>query len=460
MVRQKPFRKKRVSGSRGRSPSAPATSAAPLTVEIERLTWGGRGLGHHEGKVIFVSKSVPGDKLLVRLDRIKSSYAEGHIDAVLAPSENRVEPKCKFFSHCGGCQWLSTAYERQLSEKQSLVASNLRRFLAGADLEAIEPSVAPTGYRHRADFHVKPTGDQVKIGFYQEGSHQIVNLDTCRLFDATFNDVYERIRGVLRETPAARCLEGMTLAQSETDAHFVLHLRTADGARQEDVRQLAGCTGSMGLGGRLVTPARNPGRELVREGDVRVTYGVEHPGSGRDLVLEADVRSFTQADYAMNRMLVRKAMELLTPGRHERLLDLYSGVGNFALPLATQCRELVAVESSPYACDDAKDNAAVNDIYNIKHLPGDVSDWTRKLAASSETFDAVLMDPPRSGARDAIEPLVYLHPRRILYVSCNLPSLERDLEDLQTAGYRVERILPMDLFPQTYGVETLCLLKR
>ncbi len=429
-------------------------------MEIERLTWGGRGLGHHEGKVIFVSKSVPGDKLLVRLDRIKSSYAEGHIEAVLAPSVNRVEPKCKFFSHCGGCQWLSTAYDRQLAEKQALVASNLRRFLAGADLEPVEPSLAPTGYRHRADFHVKPTGDQVKIGFYQEGSHQIVNLDTCRLFDGAFNDFYGKIRGMLRETPAARCLEGMTLAQSETDGHFVLHFRTADGARREDVRELAGRAADLGIGGCLATPARHPERTLVREGNIQIVYGVETPGSGRDLALKADVRSFTQADYAMNRILVRKALELLAPGRHERLLDLYSGVGNFALPLATQCREVVAVESSPFACEDAKDNAAENAIYNVEHLPGDVQDWTRKLAAASETFDAVLMDPPRSGARGAIEPLAYLHPRRILYVSCNLPSLERDLEDLQNAGYTVERILPVDLFPQTYGVETLCLLKR
>jgi 23S rRNA (uracil1939-C5)-methyltransferase len=162
----------------------------------------------------------------------------------------------------------------------------------------------------------------------------------------------------------------------------------------------------------------------------------------------------------MNRILVRRALEWLDPGRHERLLDLYSGVGNFSLPLATVCREVVAVEASPFANEDAKDNAGRNEIFNVKHLPGDVLEWSRKLAAASESFDAVLLDPPRTGARGLVEPLVYLRPKRILYVSCSLPSLERDLQDFHGAGYKLVRILPMDLFPQTYGVETLCLLKR
>jgi 23S rRNA (uracil1939-C5)-methyltransferase len=454
------FRKKDHSPGKGRRSAAPRRTAAPLTLDIEKLTWGGRGLGHSEGKVIFVSKSVPGDKLLVRLDKVKSSYGEGHIEAVLSPSEDRVEPKCKFFSHCGGCQWLSTAYERQLAEKRALVTSNLRHLLDGVTLEEIEPAVPPTGYRHRADFHVKPSGGQVRIGFYQEASHQIVNLDTCRLFDGAFNEFYGALRRVLKEEPAARCLDGMTLVRSESEDHFALHLRTGERARQDDAVVLAEAAVGTGAGGCLVTPSIETGRVLVKRGSPRIEYGVDHPSSNRDIALRADVRSFTQPSYAMNRILVRRALEWLDPGRHERLLDLYSGVGNFSLPLATVCREVVAVESSPFANEDAKDNAGRNEVFNVKHLPGDVLEWSRKLAAASESFDAVLLDPPRTGARGLVEPLVYLRPKRILYVSCSLPSLERDLQDFHGAGYKLVRILPMDLFPQTYGVETLCLLKR
>lgn len=451
--------KGRPRGKDRRNP-APSRHSAPLTVEIEKLTWGGRGLGHHEGKVIFVSKAVPGDKVLVRLDRVKSSYAEGHIEAVLAPSADRVEPRCKFFSHCGGCQWLSTAYDRQLAEKRNLVTSNLRRLLDDATLEEIDPAVSPTQYRHRADFHMRPSGGQVQMGFYQEGSHRIVNLDTCRLFDGTFNAFYAGLRKVLKEAPEARCLLSMTLAHSEAGDHFALHLRTGEGTRREDALSLAETVSGTGAGGCLVTPAEDAGRILAERGRPFIEYGVAHPASGRDISFRADIRSFTQASYAMNRALVAKAMEWLDPGRHERLLDLYSGIGNFSLPLATRCREVVAVESSPYAHADAKDNAGRNEIFNVRHVPGDVLDWTRKLAAASETFDAVLLDPPRTGARGLVAPLAYLRPKRVLYVSCSLPSLERDLQDFQAEGYRPVRILPMDLFPQTYGVETLCLLKR
>ena len=134
-------------------------------VEVESLTWGGRGLGHHDGKVVFVAKAAPGDRVLVRVEREKSSYAEGRIEAVLHPGEDRVDPKCKFFSHCGGCQWLAVAYPRQLREKERLVTSTLRRHLEGCQVEPIVPSEPPRGYRHSGDFHVSARGRGSRSAF-------------------------------------------------------------------------------------------------------------------------------------------------------------------------------------------------------------------------------------------------------------------------------------------------------
>ncbi len=447
-------------------PHSPRRKQSPhgeptATVEIEALTWGGRGLARHEGKIIFVSKSVPGDKLLVGLERIKSRYAEGHVRAVLAPGPDRVEPKCKFFSHCGGCQWLNTAYARQLREKELLLRSILRRHLPESGPEAIVGADPDRGYRHKGDFHVHATGDTLRIGFYQEGSHHVVNLDFCLLFDRDYNVFYQNLRSVLRHDPRAKALERLTLDRDEEGAHYAAHLHLREGASAEEAAALARLGESAGLGGGLVTPAREPGRILARWGRPWTRYTLPGAEAGAPgLRMQADVRSFTQAHYPMNRKLVERVREWLGLARHERLLDLYSGIGNFSIPLAPLCREVVAVESSPTAHEDTKENARINDLLNLRPLLGEAAPWVSKLAAASESFDAILLDPPRTGARELLETLVHLTPKRILYVSCNLPALERDLQILGEAGYRPIRVQAWDLFPQTYSVETLCLLSR
>jgi 23S rRNA (uracil1939-C5)-methyltransferase len=436
-----------------------ASGAAPAAVDVDRLAWGGKGVGRLGGKVVFVSKAVPGDKVLVRLAKEKPRYAEGRIEAVLRPSPHRVDPKCKFFSHCGGCQWLAVSYERQLEEKEALVRSALRRHLAACPPEPIVPASSPRGYRHRLQLHVKATGRGVKIGFYQEESHQIINLDLCLLVDDAFNRVYGQIRGALQDEPAGACLEGLTLARSEAAQEYVLWMALSEGAGEAGVDRISGKVGALDLAGVVAAPARDAGAVRWSSGRPWVRFGLDEvPGGPFDL--RADVRSFTQASYAMNRLLVRAAVEWLAPYRTERFLDLYSGVGNFTLPLAAACREVVAVEASPTAHQDAKENAARSGLGNIRHLPGEALPWITKLVASSERFDAVLLDPPRTGAREVLEPIVHLAPKRILYVSCNLPALDRDLEELGRRGYLPVRIQPWDLFPQTYGVETLVLLAK
>ena len=435
------------------------SGAPPAVVDVDRLAWGGKGVGRLGGKVVFVSKAVPGDKVLVRIAKEKPRYAEGRIEAVLRPSPHRVDPKCKFFGHCGGCQWLAVSYERQLQEKEAMVRSALRRHVAACPPEAIVPAPSPRAYRHKVQLHVKPSGRGVKIGFYQEESHQVVNLDICLLVDDAFNRVYGKVRAALQDEPAAACLEGLTLARSESEEEYVLLLALSETAAEADVEMIWDKVGALGLTGMVAAPAREEETARRVSGRSWIRFGVEGAG-GSPFELRADVRSFTQASYAMNRALVRCAMEWLAPYRTERILDLYSGVGNFTLPLAAACREVVAVEASPTAHQDAKENAERAGLGNVRHLPGEAAAWTSKLAAASERFDAVLLDPPRTGAREVLEPLAHLAPKRMLYVSCNLPALDRDLEELGRHGYAPARIQPWDLFPQTYGVETLVLLTR
>lgn len=416
-------------------------------------------MAHHEGKVLFVAQAVPGDKVLCRLEKVKSSFAEARVTAVLSPSPRRVEPKCKYFGHCGGCQWLAAEYPLQLEQKEALVRQALRAHLPGAKMEPIVAAEPDRGYRHRGDFHVRPSGDGVLVGFYMDASHRLVNLDLCLLFDRAFNDRYASLRKALRSCPTAGHLAGFTLVRSEGREHYALHLRLLDGTPPEEPLRLLRAAENAGLANALVTPLRDPSNVLARGGEPSVTYFLAgRPGGS--IELRADVRSFTQAHYALNRSLVDSAVEFLSPSPGERLLDLYSGIGNFTIPLAEGGGEVTAVESSAFAHADAEANATRPCGGRIRHIHGDAGPWAERLAKDGERFDAVLLDPPRTGAKEAIPGLLRLAPQRILYVSCNLPALERDLGLLRTGGYRLLRCRPFDAFPQTYGVETLALLAR
>lgn len=445
-----------------RPPAGPRPRrAVPLSLTVDRLAWGGKAVGRHEGKVVFVSKAVPGDHLLVAVDREKSRYAEGHVQAVLRPSPDRVDPRCKFFGHCGGCQWLSVRYPRQLAEKEALLKSALRAHLDGVQVDPIVPCDPPVGYRHRGDFHVVRSGGEARVGFFQEESHRVINLDVCLLFDQAFNHVYGALRHALKGDAAARGLERLTLARSEAGESYVLHCQLGPEGAPDDAGRLARVGQDAGCSGVLVTPAKDPGRALALEGVSWVRYGLSRPGlAGPDLEIRCDVRSFTQAHYGMNRRMVATALEWLRVARHERVLDLCAGSGNFTLPLACSCTEVVAVEDSAFAHADSKANAERNGLFNVRNIRGDAADWVTKMAAASERFDAVLLDPPRSGAKGYAERLGLLSPQRILYVSCNLPALDRDLSGFRAHGYRPVRLQAWDLFPQTYGVETLALLQK
>jgi 23S rRNA (uracil1939-C5)-methyltransferase len=409
--------------------------------------------------VLFIAQAVPGDKVLCRLEKVKSSFAEGRVTAILSPSPRRVEPKCKFFGHCGGCQWLAAEYPLQLEQKESLVRQALRAHLSGAEMEPIAAAEPARGYRHRGDFHVRPSGDGVVVGFYMEASHRLVNLDFCLLFDQAFNARYAALRKTLQSCPAARHLAGFTLARSEEGDRYALHLRTLDSALAEDPARLLQAADLSGLGDALVSPIRNVSDLLAAKGDPSVTYTLPGP-DGRPIELRADVRSFTQAHYPLNRSLVETAVRFLSPAPGGRLLDLYSGIGNFTIPLALAGAEVTAVESSPFAHADAQANAARLPGCRIRHLHGDAARWTGLLADGGERFDGALLDPPRSGAKEILPGLLGIAPPQILYVSCNLPALERDLGLLRAGGYRLLRLRPFDAFPQTYGVETLALLER
>lgn len=447
------MKKKRKIGQRGNERPG---SGSVVELTVDRLAWGGRGVGRHEGKVVFVSKSVPGDRLAVVLTKIRSSFSEGRIATVLERGPGRVAPKCPWFDRCGGCQWLAVDYGGQVQQKETMLRHALRRHLNHASVEPLVPADPTLGYRHRGDFHAKASPVGFRFGFYEENSHRLVEASGCLLFTPAFNASVERVRHALEQTPAAASLDRLTLACSEgREGAQLAHARLRPGAGIREAQALTPGLMDAGLEAAVVTSGA---KVLASEGDTTLRFGV--PGAQGELQLRASVRSFTQAHFSVNRRLVETALAWLDLGAEERVLDLYSGVGNFTLPLSQGCKEVVAVEGSPTACADARANAEAHGAQGIRHVDGEAAEETARLVEARERFDAVLLDPPRAGAKDALPALVRLGASRVLYVSCNLPCLERDLGFLANLGYRPIRVRGFDCFPQTYGVETLCLLEK
>lgn len=438
----------------------PSKKHPSVLVEIESLAWGGRGVGRAEGKVVFVSKTVPGDKVLVEVLKEKTKYAEGRVKALFRPSPDRVPPRCKFFDHCGGCQWLAFAYERQPAEKEKMVRSFLRRHLEGCVVNPVVPAEPATAYRHRGEFHIAPMGKSVRMGFFRESSHKVVNLDFCRLFNESFNDAYSKLRKVLATENATRSLKKIVIAQSEDGESIAAHFLAGRSLEASDAPRLTRLAFSLGFTGALVTPAGNQRLELASEGDTSIAFKVPADGDGKTITLRADVRSFTQAHYRMNRVLVKQVLEMVKTSSHASVLDLYSGIGNLSLPLAGICAEITAVEQSPFASLDAKRNTGANGIKNVKHIESDAVGVVKEMVDAGKTFDAVVLDPPREGAAGLPELIPRLGAKRVVYVSCSLPTLERDLDAFREQGYVLSEVVPIDLFPHTYSVETTCLLRR
>jgi 23S rRNA (uracil1939-C5)-methyltransferase len=354
---------------------------------IDSLAYQGSGVGRHEGAVVFVPFTAPGDRVRVRVVSERRRYAHAEVLDVLAPSPARVEPACPHFGVCGGCQWQHVAYERQLEAKRKIVADALRR-IAGVDapVEAVVPSPSPYRYRNRARFHIDAAG---RVGFYRRASHALVEVRACPVLD-------ERLEAAL-----------------------------------------AGLRGTPG-------PA---------ETELRV--------AGDGSVVEAAGLPFGQVNGEVNDRLKAclggQAALAFGPGGPRSILDRYCGEGNLSLPLAAGGTRVLGCDVSAAAVAAAAARARALGAaaeYRVEAIS------PRTLARlGRETWDLVILDPPRTGLPGLARAAAALGAPLVALVSCAPPMLARDLRAFLAEGYAVSLVQPFDMFPQTFHVETLAMLR-
>ncbi len=406
-----------------------------VTLTLEKMAHGGEALGYHEGKAVFVAYALPGEKVLVELTEEKKTWARGNLLKVLEHSAGRVPPRCPYFGECGGCQWQHIAYERQLEFKQDVLADQLARIGKLGDVEILPviPSPWEWHYRNSVRFIVTPEG---RLAFRAFKSHEPVTVDECYILHPLVEEV---LGAVELDVPQIHHL-GVKVGVNTGDQILVLET-SARGAPEAEVDVPVSCV--------LVPPSGPP---VVMAGSDHIFEEV----TGWRFRISA--LSFFQVNTPQAERLVELVEDFLAPEGSETLLDGYCGVGLFGIALAGRVGKVIGIEVNPFAVNDALINAEKAGARNVVFIRGAMEEV---LPGLEERVDIAVVDPPRTGMeKAALQALVNLSPRRIAYVSCDPATLARDLAALVEAGYRVVQIQPVDMFPQTYHIESVTLLVR
>jgi 23S rRNA (uracil1939-C5)-methyltransferase len=413
-------------------------------IRIESMAFKGYGVSRTDGKVIFIPYSAIGDEGWVEPVEEKRNYATGKWVEILAPSPWRVEPPCPYFGTCGGCQWQHIEYAQQVEWKKEILKDILMRLGKLKEVPSITifPSSDPYDYRTRVQLKVE--GE--KLGYYQERSHQLVDIERCRIAHPLVNEIISLIR---KERFLLSPIKEVNINVSPEEGKGVLIFRVLKISREwgASVRQV--------LKSHLVLKGITTLREgrITSLGKTYLSFTIP-----LNLTLRTSPGSFFQVDLKQNEKLIHKVLEFSGKQKNERALDLYSGVGNLALPLATVTQEVWGIEEDQVAVKDARSNARSNGVRNSEFICGKVEDVLRKWDRGKP--DLIILDPPRTGCKKAVDQVVGLKPKRIVYVSCEPTVLARDLCLFSDRGYFLRELALIDMFPQTYHMEVIGLLQQ
>ena len=445
-----------------------------LTLRIERLSNDGSGVAHSsEGEAVFVPGTAPGDETQVRIVKDCGRYAFGILDKLLTPSPDRIPVDCAVAGPCGGCSLRHLDYAAELRAKQESVADAFRR-IGGLDVPVLDvlPSPEVDRYRNKVQFPVGRDKDGAPcIGFYAGRTHRIVPCPDCKLQPGVLNDIGNTLCAFF-------AAHGIQPYDEERGKGLVRHIFLRRGAHSGQIMVCLVCTRpKLPHSDELVALLREKFRDIatilinVNAKKTNVILGEESvtlygPGCIEDTLCGVPVRlgplSFYQVNTLAAERLYGVAAEYAQLEPDDVLLDLYCGMGTIGLSMAGHCRELIGVEIIPEAIDSAKANAArMGDAVAAKSrfFCADAGEAAARLAAEGLRPDVIMLDPPRKGCDETtLSAVVQMSPRRVVYVSCNPSTAARDAAWLGQHGYRAEKVQPVDLFPRTKHVETVCLL--
>jgi 23S rRNA (uracil1939-C5)-methyltransferase len=419
-------------------------TAEPIAVELTQAAFGGEAIGHlPDGRVVFVPRALPGEVALVQLQQERRDFARAELSVVERAAPGRVEPPCPYFTAgCGGCSWQHAAYPLQLRLKQDIVVDQLRRIGSFADADALVRTPIgmqePWHYRNQARFTVGRRFGE--LCFTYRASHRLLRIDHCRIVHPSINAVIEVAQG-----------------------------RLSDLGRR--IHQVSVRTG-LNTGQMLISPALpevpeiDSGQPFLEEELLGRRFRLQPPSFFQvntlreRRTLPAAVRTLwlplPTDGVSMAELLAILVIDRLEPSSDQLVIDAYSGVGTFALLLAPLVQGVIGIEEARSAIRDAEFNA--REVPNVRFIEGRTEGALPEL---EQRPDAVVLDPARVGCHpDVLRALLDSRPRRVVYVSCDPSTLARDLRILVDGGYTLHEVQPLDMFPQTFHIESVATMSR
>ena len=418
----------------------PEKVTQPFTADILELDYQGLGVAKINGKTWFIENALPQEKVDVRVLEEKRQYGLGTATRILHPSPLRQQPQCHYFSQCGGCQNQHIPIELQRSAKQKALMQRLSR------LQSTPIQFMPLlqgdewGYRRRVRLSIgfDGKGRKLQIGLRRKNSQQIIPIERCVVLEQPLNNLLPKLTALFAQWSMPQQLGHIELVSADNGVAMLLrHVKNI----AENDRTLL-----------LNFAERHQLMLFVQEHDAIEHWRGAQPYYGLDdgLQLQFDIRDFIQTNADLNRQMITTALDWLSLHSQDHVLDLFCGMGNFTLPLSRKVKSAVGIEGVSAMVEKARANAERNRCTNVQFYQADLD----------QPFNKILLDPPRTGAAFALQALCQLAAEKILYVSCNPATLVRDTEILLNAGYQLDKVAMIDMFPHTGHLESISLYQK
>lgn len=462
----------------------PVSKNEETVIDIIGMNHDGEGVGRANGYTLFVQGALPGETVRVRVMKTKKQYGYAKLLEIVKASPDRVSAPCPIYDQCGGCQIQHMSYVGQLAWKRQLVVDNLQRIgklnvlvedAEGAEQQGIRvlPTMGmdePWRYRNKAQVPIGAAEGGLVGGFYAKGSHRIIDMDTCLIQHEHNDEVVAKVkelgshlgisayneetgRGLLRHVVVKKAFRtGEMMLVLVTNGRDIPHKDAWIGSIREAIPHVAS----------ICQNVNKKQTNVIFGDETRVLWGrdVIYDYIG-DVQFAISARSFYQVNPVQTEVLYGKTVEYAGLSGKETVIDAYCGIGTISLFLAQHADQVYGVEIVPEAIEDARSNAMLNEMKNVKFEVGASEDVIPRWKEQGIEADVIVVDPPRKGCDPRLlDTILEMKPERVVYVSCNPSTLARDLRVLEDGGYRTVEVTPVDMFPHTVHVESVAMLVR
>lgn len=426
-----------------------------IIVDVDSLTHDGRGVAHIDGKAIFIHGALPGERVEIELIKKRRKRDEAKLVEVIVASDHRVTPFCKHFSICGGCAIQHIDSQQQISYKQETHINNMKK-ISALECGDIMPPLFGSAffYRRRARLGVKyvTKKQRVLVGFREKTHHYLADIEYCPVLVEKFAEQIVNLQNLMEKLEAYNKIPQIEV--SAGDNRCAIILRHLVDLSEKDVNFLRVFAETEGID----IYSQRSGPASIKPLWPAKTETLFYRLINYDIKIYFHPADFIQVNGEMNNKMIAKALELLDLQATDRVLDLFCGIGNFSLPIAKYCQQLIGIEGEANLVRRAQENAKTNLIENVEFLQADLRQETEFLR--EQKLDKILLDPPRSGALEILPQITALSAEKIVYVSCNSATFARDAGELAKLGYELQCTGVMDMFPQTAHVECISLFVK